>query len=313
MVFCLDGGTVTTPDGELVVPGGSKVDPDGTITDSNGTKLYPTEQGGDGQDTTPVGYFKVTYKPGESDVEGQKDVVQLVKQDSKPTVMGNPFKTNDKTFIGWDTADVGDEIKSNLVLTAQWKATGSVILAWAENEKVQKGVKDGEYKLVMRGEWATTDSDDSEKTYTIPVLVDGKLSDGSDLRWYVDAASYKDKFGFKGRLTGDDIVNVDAQTGEITVKNSGIVRIYCESKTNPAIRISVVVIVPGDVTKDGSVQTNDLTWVLNATDEPDMLKTDVKDPRTWYLLELADVTGDGRVQTNDITAILEITDGDKLI
>lgn len=303
-------GTVVTPDGELVVPGGSKVDPDGTITAPapDNTKLYPTK-GEDGRDETPEGYIKITYTAG---IPGIQNVIELVKGTSA-TVADNPFKVENKTFIGWDNAEVGGTVTTDTVLAAQWKETGSVILAWAAGSKVQEGVNQNEYKLVMRGEWATTDTDKTDKTYTIPVLVDGKPAADGDLRWYVDAASYKNEFGFKGRLTGDDIVSVDAQSGEITVKNSGIVRIYCESKTNPAIRRSVVVIVPGDITKDGSIEMDDITLLLQIIDGEFTPAYDPDDAKTWYLLDLANMILDASIQMDDITEILKIIDTEQNI
>ena len=315
-------GTVVTPDGELVVPGGSKVDPDGTITAPapDNTTLYPTK-GEDGQDKTPEGYFKVTYKPGESGVDNQKDVIQLVKTGEKATILaGGIFASANKVFIGWKDGDgnvveLTTQLDAETVLTAQWKLAGSVTLEWAkDNTKVQNGVKDGEYKLVMRGEWATTDTDKTDKTYTIPVLVDGKPAADGDLRWYVDAASYKNDFGFKGRLTGDDIVSVDAQTGEITVKNSGIVRIYCESKTNPTFRISVVVIVAGDVNQDGYVDLDDATWLYDIVDAlqgaPDSFpEVNLDDASTWYLKDLANLSDSSDdIDYDDATAIFDLAE-----
>ena len=154
---------------------------------------------------------------------------QLVKG-SSATVADNPFKVEDKTFIGWDNAKVGDTVTTDTVLVAQWKKTGSVVLSIKAGSNVQTmNVDDqNEYVLVMRGEWATTDTDKTDKTYTIPVLVDGKPAADGNLRWYVDASSYETEFGFtRSILTGDDIVSVNAQTGVIKVKNSGIVRIWC--------------------------------------------------------------------------------------
>ena len=314
-------GTVTTPDGELVVPGGSKVDPDGTITDPDNKQLYPSTDPND-PDKTPDGYFKVTYKPGESGVDNQKDVIQLVKTGEKATILaGGIFASANKVFIGWKDGDgnvveLTTQLDAETVLTAQWKLAGSVTLEWAkDNTKVQNGVKDGEYKLVMRGEWATTDSDKTDKTYTIPVLVDGKPAADGDLRWYVDAASYKNEFGFKGRLTGDDIVSVDAQTGAITVKNSGIVRIYCESKTNPTFRISVVVIVAGDITKDGKVAMSDINYLYALVDGEIQLPTfSERDHSTWYLMELVDLAnGNGKADMSDINALWTLVDEENFI
>ena len=107
--------------------------------------------------------------------------------------------------------------------------------------------------LTMYGSYTENEED---KTYTIPVLVDGKPAQDNELRWYVEADSYK-KFGFTGGLGSDDIVTVNAQTGEIRVKNSGIVRIYCESVADSSIKLSFVLVVPGDINRDGMVNMDD--------------------------------------------------------
>ena len=294
-------GTVVTPDGELVVPGGSKVDPDGTITDSDGKKLYPTK-GEDGQDKTPDGYIKITYTAGIPDIQ---NVFQLVKG-SSATVADNPFKVEDKTFIGWDNAKVGDTVTADTVLVAQWKKTGSVVLSIKAGSNVQTmNVDDlNEYVLVMRGEWATTDTDKTDKTYTIPVLVDGKPAADGDLRWYVDASSYETEFGFtRSILTGDDIVSVNAQTGVIKVKNSGIVRIWCESMTDPSVKFSVIFVVPGDFNQDGYVDGDDVDMMVEVATMIVKL-TDSKED--FFKKLLGDLDKSGEIDGDDVDLLVEI-------
>ena len=291
-------GTVVTPDGELVVPGGSKVDPDGTITDSDGTKLYPTK-GEDGQDKTPVGYIKITYTAG---IQGIQNVFELVKGTSA-IVAGNPFKVEGKTFIGWDNAKVGDTVTADTVLVAQWKTTGSVVLSIKAGSNVQTMDVDGqkEYVLVMRGSW-TGKTDD--KTYTIPVHVDGVDAVDGDLRWYVDASSYKTEFGFtRSILTGDEIVSVNAQTGVIKVRNSGIVRIWCESMTDPSVKFSVIFVVPGDFNQDGYVDGDDVDMMVEVATNIVKL-TDSKED--FFKKLLGDLDKSAEIDGDDVDLLVEI-------
>ena len=311
------GTTVVTPDGPVVVPGGSTVEPDGTIKDDKGNKLYPTK-GEDGQDKTPDGYFKVTYKHGDSGVDGQKDVIQLVKTGEKASILaGGIFASaTNKVFIGWkdgegNVVELSTKLDSETTLTAQWKLAGSVTLEWAkDNTKVQNGIN-GEYKLVMRGQWATTDGDNSEMAYTIPVLVDGKPAAADKLRWYVDADSYAAVFGFTNSiLKGEDIVSVNARTGEITVKNSGIVRLYVESVVDPSIKLSIVVIVPGDIDRDGEITMNDASMIFDIINEDFDTAAKESDCKTWYIVDLADMDKDGVVTANDVSVIYDIYNED---
>ena len=296
-------GTVVTPDGELVVPGGSKVDPDGTITDSDGKKLYPTTDG----EPTPTGYIKITYS---ANVSGVKNVVQLVKGD-KATVQDNPFDIENKTFIGWDNAKVGDDVTTDTVLVAQWKATGTIVLTADKTTdsgmRLEQGAKDGELKLVMRGTWA------QDKSLTLNALVDGKKAT-NEVYWSVDADSYKTDFGFtSSALTGDQIVSVDANTGKLTVLNSGIVRVWCISKADPNTKFSVVVVVPGDVNKDGLVDADDIDWVYNAMYIKDFIpEQDEDDTKTWYVKDLAilhSTAADKEIDADDIDCLYNILFG----
>ena len=291
-------GTVTTPDGELVVPGGSKVDPDGTITDPDNKQLYPSTDPDD-PNKTPDGYFKVTYKSGESGVDNQKDVIQLVKTGEKATILaGGIFASANKVFIGWKdgegrVVEMTTHLSETTVLTAQWKATGSVILALADDAKIKDGVG-GEKKLVLRGDWA------NEANYTISVLVDSKPAGADEVYWNVDASSYAE-YGFtNSALKGTDIISIDAKTGKITVKNSGIVRITCTSMVDPTASVSVTIIVPGDVNKDGRVNIFDVDWIYNAID------TSI--PQGDYIEDLADLTCDGNVNVFDVDALYNLVD-----
>ena len=183
---------------------------------------------------------------------------------------------------------------------AQWKKTGSVVLSIKAGSNVQTmNVDDlNEYVLVMRGEWATTDTDKTDKTYTIPVLVDGKPAADGDLRWYVDASSYETEFGFtRSILTGDDIVSVNAQTGVIKVKNSGIVRIWCESMTDPSVKFSVIFVVPGDFNQDGYVDGDDVdTMIVKLTDSKE----------DFFKKLLGDLDKSGEIDGDDVDLLVEI-------
>ena len=303
-------GPVETPDGPVVVPDGSVVKPDGSIVKpgENGgeDKIYPvpTQPG-----EKPAGYITITYKVGNVvNPEQYKPVTQTVKADSvKP--LGNQFDVPGKTFLHWATEQgekvpAGTLLTTDTVLIAQWKNAGSVVLSIEAGSKVKDGADTGEYKLILAGAW------NQEATYPIPVLVDGKQPSENDLRWYVDANSYADEFGFAGSvLSGEDIVSVNAKTGEIKVKNSGIVRIYAESMANPGIKISVVVIVPGDIDKDGKITMNDASLVFDIMDGLYSTSESKEDHSTWYVFDLADLDKNGKLDMNDASTIFDIYDG----
>ena len=303
-------GPVETPDGPVVVPDGSVVKPDGSIVKpgENGgeDKIYPvpTQPG-----EKPAGYITITYKVGNVvNPEQYKPVTQTVKADSvKP--LGNQFDVPGKTFLHWATEQgekvpAGTLLTTDTVLIAQWKNAGSVVLSIEAGSKVKDGADTGEYKLILAGAW------NQEATYPIPVLVDGKQPSENDLRWYVDANSYADEFGFAGSvLSGEDIVSVNAKTGEIKVKNSGIVRIYAESMADPGIKISVVVIVPGDIDKDGKITMNDASLVFDIMDGLYSTSESKEDHSTWYVFDLADLDKNGKLDMNDASTIFDIYDG----
>jgi len=91
---------------------------------------------------------------------------------------------------------------------------------------------------------------------------------------------------------------------------SGIVRVKC---TAGAHEFFVTVIVPGDVTRDGGIESDDLTWLASATDDEIDFTFNRDDRKTWYLLDMADMNKDGSVQPDDCTIVREITDADKVI
>jgi len=134
--------------------------------------------------------------------------------------------------------------------------------------------------------------------------------------WRVDADSYKNEFGFTNSvLSGDQIVSVDANTGKLTVLNSGIVRIWCISKLDPDTKFSVVVVVPGDVNKDGLVDADDIDWTYYAISVPGFVPTeDGADTRTWYIKDLAMLhvpteENDNVISVDDIAFLYDIIFG----
>ena len=287
-----NGAEVTTPNGTIIPPNGSIVKPDGTIVapDDNGStepgiEIDPSKPG----DATNK-FITVTYKYGRTDKQ-VADVVQYGK--GTVTIMtGNPFTApTGYQFDGWKVEGsndkfTGTEVNASTTLVAQWKLAGSVTLApdktTESGKRLEIGAKAGELKLVMRGDWA------QDKTLTLGALVDGKQST-NEVYWRVDADSYKNEFGFtNSALTGDQIVSVDANTGKLTVLNSGIVRVWCISKVNPDIKFSVVVVVPGDVNKDGLVDADDIDWTYRAVADSSFVPTqDAADTQTWYIKDLA--------------------------
>ena len=114
-------------------------------------------------------------------------------------------------------------------------------------------------------------------------------------------------------LSGDQIVSVDANTGKLTVLNSGIVRVWCISKVNPDIKFSVVVVVPGDVNKDGLVDADDIDWTYCAMADPNFIPTqDENDAKTWYIKDLAilhSTAADKEIGADDIDYLYNILFG----
>lgn len=312
-----NGAEVTTPNGTIIPPNGSIVKPDGTIVAPDdkgstepGIEIDPNKPG----DATNK-FITVTYKYGRTDKQ-VADVVQYGK--GTVTIMtGNPFTApTGYQFDGWKIEGsndkfTGTEVNASTTLVAQWKLAGSVTLAPDKStdsgNRLETGAKDGELKLVMRGDWA------QDKTLTLGALVDGKQST-NEVYWRVDADSYKNEFGFTNSvLTGDQIVSVDANTGKLTVLNSGIVRVWCISKVNPDIKFSVVVVVPGDVNKDGLVDADDIDWTYCAMADPTFIPTqDENDAKTWYIKDLAilhSTAADKEIGADDIDCLYNILFG----
>lgn len=302
-------GPVETPDGPVVVPDGSVVKPDGSIVKpgENGSedKIYPVPTL---PDEKPAGYITITYKVGKvENPEQYEPVTQTVKADSvKP--LGNQFSVPGKTFLHWateqgDTVSADTPLNKDTVLIAQWKNAGSVVLTIKDGSNVQTMEVDGknEYVLIMRGSW-TKKADD--KNYRIPVLVDGNDAKVGDLRWYVDTNSYATEFGFTNSvLSGDEIVSVYAQTGEIKVKNSGIVRVYCESASDPSIKFSVILVAPGDFNQDGYVDADDVDMLVEVATLTVELTDSKKD---IFKKLLGDLDKSNKIDSDDIDYLVEI-------
>lgn len=312
-----NGAEVTTPNGTIIPPDGSVVKPDGTIVAPDdtgstepGIEIDPSKPG----DATNK-FITVTYKYGRTDKQ-VADVTQYGK--GTVTIMtGNPFTApTGYQFDGWkvegsDDKFTGTTVNATTTLVAQWKLAGSVVLApdktTESGKRLETGAKAGELKLVMRGDWA------QDKTLTLGALVDGKQST-NEVYWRVDADSYKNEFGFTNSvLSGDQIVSVDANTGKLTVLNSGIVRVWCISKVNPDIKFSVVVVVPGDVNKDGLVDADDIDWTYCAMADPNFIPTqDEDDAKTWYIKDLAilhSTAADKEIGADDIDCLYNILFG----
>lgn len=308
-----NGAEVTTPNGTIIPPDGSVVKPDGTIVAPDdtgstepGIEIDPSKPG----DATNK-FITVTYKYGRTDKQ-VADVVQYGK-DTITVMTGNPFDApSGYQFDGWKVEGSNDKftgttVNATTTLVAQWKLAGSVVLApdktTDSGKRLETGAKAGELKLVMRGDWA------KDKTLTLGALVDGKQST-NEVYWRVDADSYKNEFGFTNSvLTGDQIVSVDANTGKLTVLNSGIVRVWCISKVNPNIKFSVVVVVPGDVNKDGRVNLNDVDMLCDLSDKLSSITAENPDDMTtWYLKELADMDRNGEFNTNDVDTLCDLAD-----
>ena len=294
-------GPVETPDGSVIVPDQSVVKPGGSVESSNGDKLYPTANGAKPDDS----YIKVTYKSG---IDGVQDYVQLVKDTKATIIKNNVFgDVSGKTFLYWKDADgkefTADTVNKDTVLTAQWKNTGSVILSVKDGSKVKTVNVAGtdENVLIMSGKWTEEEED---VKYMIPVLVDGKPAAAGDLRWYVDAQSYVNDFGFNDSvLTGDDIIAINAQSGEIRVKNSGIVRVSCESVTDSSIKLSFVLVVPGDITQDGLVDMDDVDYAAEFATGNIKFTDSATDA---YLKLLGDMDASNKVDMDDIDYLIDI-------
>lgn len=134
--------------------------------------------------------------------------------------------------------------------------------------------------------------------------MDGDDAKVGDLRWYVDTNSYATEFGFTNSvLSGDEIVSVYAQTGEIKVKNSGIVRVYCESVSDPSIKFSVILVAPGDFNQDGYVDADDVDMLVEVATLTVELTDSKKD---IFKKLLGDLDKSNKIDSDDIDYLVEI-------
>lgn len=191
-------------------------------------------------------------------------------------------------------------------------AAGSVepvTLSLANDEALQVSASArDEHVLVLRGDWA------KERKYQLDPIVNGEHAQKGDVYWSVDADSYKNEFGFSGELTGADIVSVNEETGEITAQNSGVVRVVCASREDPETSASVIVVVPGDVNKDGVVDSRDADWVAEvAIGDVELPAVRRGDPEAMFVKELADMSGDGKINMMDVDYLDELVSDEKNI
>lgn len=178
-------------------------------------------------------------------------------------------------------------------------------IAVQADESLDDGIVRNENVLILRGEWA------KEPSYSLSASLHGKTVEQGEVVWSVDTDSYKQEFGFTGKLTGDDIVSVNAETGEITAKNSGIVRVWCAAKDDTDNKFSVVVVVPGDIDQNGVIDEKDIECVYEAYEEPTAAVTTYR--AVDYQNALMDLDGDGEITMNDASIIFDLIRGDSEI
>ena len=174
-------------------------------------------------------------------------------------------------------------------------------IAVQADKSLDAGIVKNEDVLILKGKWA------KESSHSLAASLHGKTVKQGEVVWSVDTDSYKKEFGFTGKLTGDDIVSVNAETGEITAENSGIVRVWCAAKDDPDNKFSVVVVVPGDIDQNGVIDEKDAECVFAAYEEPTAVLT--ADQAVDYQNALMDMDGDGQITMNDASIIFDIVDG----
>ena len=292
-----NGGTAKKDNEIFYMPNGGSVKPDGTITIKlpDGSNIVVKPDGN--VENLPEGIILITYTSDDPALT----VKEYGTAANGVTVRSDVFSVEGKTLKGWtkDGVEVtfGTKLKENATLKAKWSINGTTVPT--VDDKVKFDAQTGEYILVMSGEWK------NEKTHTLKATIDGKAGSVS---WRVNDDSYKNEFGFKGNMTGTDIVEVtDAVTGAIRVRNSGIVRVEGVSNTTQKVVCSVVVIVPGDVDRDGMVTSYDaplvMDYELGVYSFPTFSKDDHK---TWFWQFMADVDRDNNVGAADAGVILDL-------
>ena len=297
--------TVKLPDGsEITLPEGSKVNPDGTITGPDGSKIDP-------ENPEAAGYCYVVYLSGEGTGTMPK---QFVKMNAQFTPRPNAFTApTDKKFAGWKNQkneDVAENatflLTESTTLTAQWAPENELTPPSTDTDnKYQEDQVTGETLLILRGDWA------GEASHTLKAYINGEAATEGTVYWRLVVESYKDEFGFtNSSLNGSDIISLDATTGEILVKNSGIVRVECISTKDHTLKFSIVIIVPGDVNKDGSVDLMDASWVYDIYDKLSTVPAyDPENKFTLYQFELANLANVDKVlDLQDASAIIDLYD-----
>lgn len=178
-------------------------------------------------------------------------------------------------------------------------------IAVQADESLDAGIVNNEDVLILKGKWA------KESSHSLAASLHGKTVKQGEVVWSVDTDSYKKEFGFTGKLTGDDIVSVNAETGEITAENSGIVRVWCAAKDDPDNKFSVVVVVPGDIDQNGVLDERDVERVFDVYEEPTTAVTTYR--AVDYQNALMDMDGDGEITMNDASIIFDLIRGDSEI
>lgn len=295
-----NGGTAKKDNKIFYMPNGGSVKPDGTITIKlpDGSNIVVKPDGN--VENLPEGTILITYTSDDPALT----VEEYGTAANGVTVRSDVFSVEGKTLKGWTKDGVavafGTKLKENATLKAKWSINGTTVPTVGDKVKLDDQTK--EYILVLRGEWK------NEKTHELKATIDGKAAPAGSVSWRVKNDSYKNEFGFKGSMTGNDIVEVtDAVTGAIKVRNSGIVRVECVSNATQQVVCSVVVIVPGDVNRDGGVMSDDASLVMDAELNDALFPAfDLNNHETWFWNIMADMNANTHVQSDDADFILDL-------
>ena len=130
--------------------------------------------------------------------------------------------------------------------------------------------------------------------YDLNLELDGTTltsSELSNVTWTVESAG-----GFSDSFTYATIAD---GSNKVTAKKSGVVKLTATYNTSTA---SIYVVVPGDVTRDGIINTVDAMRIQKyaSSKTPNMNDLGINDEFTEFL---ADMNGDGRINTADKTVI----------
>lgn len=191
-------------------------------------------------------------------------------------------------FIGWDKefTNISDET----IITAQYKLASFKINIAEEKEIVSMVYKDGVNTI------NSTNSLDLTLTMT---NLDSKIDvDFKKLDWVVENIA-----GFEGY---EPVVKVDDKTGKVIGLKSGVAKVTVKLKDDydpddPSTYDSCIVIVPGDVMKEGKLSSKDAIFISNYI--ADKLDIDKLPGNKDYSKELMDMDGNGLIQTKDLIII----------